>query len=155
VVQIERVATIAASPDVVWSVVSDVERWPEWHPACDEVRRLDDGPLLVGSKAVVRQPRLPVTTWEVTWWEPPVGFIWVARAPGALTIGEHHITPSADGTLLRLVVNQSGPVGSVVGLALLRLTGRYVTMEAEGIKQRAEARAETARTETAPTETGL
>ena len=135
--------------------MSDVERWPEWHPACDEVRRLDDGPLRVGSKAVVRQPRLPATTWEVTWWDPPVGFIWVARAPGALTIGEHHVTPSGDGTVLRLVVHQSGLLGSVVGLAMLRQTGRYVTMETEGIKKRSEARTETGRTETGRRETGL
>ncbi|HEY0814390.1 MAG TPA: SRPBCC family protein [Pseudonocardia sp.] len=144
-VKIERAATIAASPDVVWSVVSDVEAWPEWHPACAEVRRLDDGPLRMGSKAVIRQPRLPVTTWEVTWWDPPVGFIWVARAPGALTIGEHHVTPLGDGTALRLVIDHSGPLGSVLGLAMYRLTDRYVTMEAEGIKRRSEARTQTAR----------
>jgi uncharacterized membrane protein len=140
VVKIERAVTIAASPETVWSVVSDVERWPEWHPACDEVRLLDEGPLRVGSRAVVRQPRLPVTTWAVTWLDPDAGFIWVARAPGALTIAEHHITASGDGTALRLVLDQRGPLGSVVGLALRRMTGRYVTMETEGIKQRSESR---------------
>ncbi len=144
-VQTERVVSVAASPEVVWSVVSDVERWPEWHPACDEVRLLDSGPLRVGSRAVVRQPKLPVMTWEVTWLDPAAGFVWVARAPGALTIGGHYVTPADEGTTLRLALDQLGPLGSLVGMAMRGLTGRYVAMEAEGIKQRSEAKTETAR----------
>lgn len=152
VVRFERSVTVAASPAAVFSVLADVERWPEWHPACDEARRLDTGPLRVGSRAVLRQPKLPVTTWEVTQLDPATGFVWVARAPGALTVAEHHIAPGwatvaapgsgtrGDAAVVRLVVTQSGPLGALVGLALRGITRRYVTMEADAVKARSEGR---------------
>ncbi len=139
VVHTERTVTVAAPPARVWEVVSDVEGWPEWHPACDEVRLLDPGPLRVGSRAVVRQPRLPAATWEVTELDEGRSFTWVTRAPGSVTTGGHHVTPTGDGATLTLELDQAGPLGTVVGLALRGLVGRYVGFEAEGIKARSES----------------
>ena len=39
-------------------MLSDVERWSEWTSTVTPAKRLDDGPLGVGSQARIEQPKI-------------------------------------------------------------------------------------------------
>ncbi|MEX5718406.1 SRPBCC family protein [Geodermatophilus maliterrae] len=55
---------VEAPVQQVWQVLREVELWPEWAPTVTSVRRLDDGPLAVGSRVRVGRPRiLRPSTW--------------------------------------------------------------------------------------------
>lgn len=130
---------IDAPPDMVWSVLADVERWPEWTISMISVTRIDDGPLTVGSKARVEQPKLRTAVWEVTDLDAPHSFTWVSRSPGILTTAGHLLRPSAhDGTTVTLSAAMTGILAPLVRRMLGTRVERYVHAEAKGLKRRCE-----------------
>ena len=134
----ETTIDIAAPPERVWEVMSDLERWPEWTQSMSRVERLNDRPAGVGSRVRVKQPRLAAAVFDITSWNPPRGFDWVARNPLVTAVARHDIAPSAGGSRVTLSVTFSGPLGGVIAWVYGSLTQRYVQMEAEGLRRRAE-----------------
>ena len=136
----QKSLTVAAEPARVWQVLSDIERWPERITTYQEVRRLDDGDLSVGSRARVKQKGLAVGEWEVSELVPGRTFTWTSQQPGVRIVGRHHVTTDPAGaTRLTLVLEQSGWLSGVVTLLLGRKVREYVDLEAEALKVAAEA----------------
>jgi uncharacterized membrane protein len=130
--QHERTTAIAAPAERVWSILSDVERWPTWTASMTSVEL--SGPFEVGATAKIKQPKLPTTTWTVTEVVPGRSFTWHSAAPGSRATGWHEVTPTGDTTCeVRLAIEQAGPIGALVGTLYRGLTKRYVQMEAEGL----------------------
>ena len=132
----ETTRHIDAPTQSVWEVLFDVARWPEWTPTIDRVERLDDGPFQVGSRARVRQPKLPRAVWEVTEVVDGGNFTWVAKGPGMKTVARHEVVADASGSRVTLSIEQAGPLGAVAGMILGRLTQRYIELEAESLDKR-------------------
>ena len=133
---------ISAPPDVVWAVISDVEAWPEWTASVTSVRKETAGPLQVGSRVHLEQPKLPPTVWTVSELVDGERFSWTANNPGVRTLADHLVVPTDGGSRVILSIDQGGLVGSLVGRLYGDLTRRYLSMEADGLKRRSE---ETAR----------
>jgi uncharacterized membrane protein len=131
---------IDAAPGPVWEVLHDVARWPEWTPTVDSVERLDDGPFGVGSRAKLRQPKLPQAVWEVTEVVAGRSFTWEAKGPGMKTIGRHEVVPDGAGSTVKLSIEQTGPMGAVAALVWRKLTQRYIELEAESLEARVTGR---------------
>jgi uncharacterized protein YndB with AHSA1/START domain len=94
---ISATVEIAAAPEVVWEVVSDLARMPEFSPELRKafvVGRPGVGANIIGinrRKAVVWP-----TTSKVVRWEPGRAVAWKTRESGATWIYE--LEPTADGT---------------------------------------------------------
>ena len=132
----ETTRHIDALPAPVWQVLYDVARWPEWLPTVDSVERLDDGPLVVGSRAKVRQPKLPKALWQVTKVLDGRSFTWEAVGPGVRTIGRHEVIPDGAGSKVTLSIEQTGPMGAVAALVWRKLTQSYIELEAQSLDTR-------------------
>ena len=136
---LQHAVTIAAAPERVWAVVVDVERWPELIPTVDVVERLDAGPLSVGSRTRLRQPRLPTAVWTVTELADGSSYTWVSSSAGVTVKAVHVVEPQQDGSRLSLALTVSGPLSWIGWLMTRPLTKRYVETEANSIKRAAEA----------------
>ena len=130
---------IQAPPDRVWSVMRDVERWPEWTPSISSVTRLEGGPFDVGSRARIRQPKLFPAVWRVTELEEGRGFTWVTHSPGVRVRARHYVEPTAQGARATLSLDFSGPLAQIVARLTRGLNERYLALEAKGLKERSES----------------
>jgi uncharacterized membrane protein len=131
---------IAAPPQRVWAVLMDVERWPEWTPTVTNVERLDPGPLSLGSRTRIRQPKLRPAVWQITELAEKHGvFTWVSSSPGVQVTACHAVEATAAGSRATLSTEFSGLLGLLMARLFRQLNEQYVTTEAQGLKRRCEA----------------
>jgi carbon monoxide dehydrogenase subunit G len=132
---------VQAPPARVWDIMRDVERWPEWTPTVTSIRLIDRGPLTVGTRAIVRQPKLPPAKWRVT--ELDEGrrrFTWVSSGPGVRVIARHSVEALGEGSRATLSLRFAGVLAGLLACLTRGLNDRYLALEAKGLKQRSESR---------------
>ena len=136
---------VDAPAEIVFAVMTEIERWPEWTPTVTRVERLDGSslPLTMGSRIRIVQPKVPPADWTVTAIEAGRGFRLMSRSPGATVVANHWAEPVGDGTRSRvtLSVTFSGWLGRLIGRMMRNLNERYLAQEAAGLKQRSEDKA--------------
>lgn len=133
------VIQIAAPVSRVWELTVDVEGWPATTPTLTSVKRVERGPIGVGSSAWVKQPGQRAKLWTVTTFEPLTMFAWSTRSWGLVVTGTHRIEATATGVKNTLTVDVDGPLSRVVGLAAGRSIRKAIRTENEGFKRAAEA----------------
>jgi|SRR5919199_105957 hypothetical protein len=139
----QATVTIDAPADIIWGNLIDVEHWPDSTASITTVQRLDHGPFGLGSRARIKQPKLPSVVWTVTDFQPLREFTWVVPSPGVTTIARHAITPADDNTsTLTLSIERQGILAPVMDALTDKLTREYVNMEAAGLKRVCEAAAQ-------------
>ena len=132
--------TIDAPLAVVWAVYSDIERWPDWTASVTTAHLDPRGPLALGSRASIKQPRFPHVTWTVTHIEPERSWQWANHSIGAHTTADHRLTQLDLGrTRVDLSIDQRGVLGRPIGWVVKRTTRRYLRMEAEGLRNRSQS----------------
>lgn len=146
---IERTVDIEAPAAIVWQVMADVEQWSTWTASITSIvvdpgrgpesGELGLGELGPGRSAVVRQPGFPKARWTVTDWQPGRAFTWESPAPGVLSVGVHAVEPTGERCCrATLAISQTGKLSGLLGLLAGRRSVRYVGMERDGLKARAE-----------------
>lgn len=129
---------IAARAEIVWSVIVDGERWHEWTPSVRSIKLLDKGPLRLGTRALVRQPKLPPAVWTVIELEAGRSFTWKSGAPGMWVFACHSVVPIDRGARATLSIRFEGFVGRLLGRMTSGINDRYLHLEAAGLKRRSE-----------------
>jgi uncharacterized membrane protein len=124
---------IDAPADVVWELVTDVEAWPRCISTVRSVRRLDEGPLRVGSSAWIEQPGQPPAVWTVARLDPGREFSWSTARRGLRMTGTHRVVPDGPGCRNEIELAAAGPLA-----VLLVPVARYV-LRTENAGFRAEA----------------
>lgn len=130
---------IQAPLAIVWSVLSDVSRWPNWTPTVTSVEGLNGLELQVGAQFRLRQPNLQPAVWTVRSLTAGREFSWTSTGPGIQATAAHSIAAASNGaTKLALSVQFSGILARVLWTLTGRLTREYVTREAQSLKSVAE-----------------
>ena len=135
----EEGVAVHAPAEAVWGLLVDVEQWPSWTASVQAVSRLDPAPLRVGSRVRIWQPRLPAATWTVGHLSPGRSFSWASQRTGVRTVADHRVEALPEGCRVTLELRQSGALAGLSRLLFGRLVRRFVRMEAQGLKRRAES----------------
>jgi hypothetical protein len=132
--QISATIEMLADPEVVWQVVSDLRRMPEFSPELRKAYVL--GKPGVGANIIgINRRKLAVwpTTSKVVRWEPGHAVAWRTRESGATWVYELEATPAGTQVTGRRVLPRFTLGTSVLGPAIGGAAGHDREL-AEGIR---------------------
>jgi hypothetical protein len=136
----EQSIDIGAQQQRVWDVLSDLEAWPQRIETVDVVELLTPPPVAIGTRARLKQPKLPEGIWEVTIWDAPSYFEWTQKTGGVTSVAGHRVEALEEGrSRLTLTLEMRGLLVPIFGRFYRGLTNRYMTLEAQGMKRAAES----------------
>ena len=135
-----HVVEIKVSPARVWSVLLDVEHWPEWTTSVTRVQRMDVGPLTLGSRTRIWQPKLMPAVWQVTSLDEKRRiFAWTTHPFSIKIVGRHQVEAVDAHSRVTLSLDYSGPLGAIMARIYRDLNWDYIAREANGLRARCEA----------------
>ncbi len=137
--RVEHAIVINAPVEEVWALTVDIERWPALTPTVTSVARLDDGPLIVGSQARLKQPGQRPKVWTVIEMDEPTSFVWGTTMMWLRLKGCHTLTDVAGETHNALAVEITGFGSGLVGRLGHRALARTLATENDAFKQAAES----------------
>lgn len=107
--------TSTASPERVFAVLADAERWPEWNAGVAGIEL--SGPFAAGTAAVMRFPDGSVLPFRLTWVEPGAGYEDLTPMPGgtAAVRVRHLLAPDGPGTRITYRCEVEGPDAAQIG----------------------------------------
>ena len=130
-------ASIRATPERVWAILTDAGRYPEWNPTVTKV----DGRIASGERIAVHvtlSPRaFPVT---VAVFEPPRRMVWRGGMPLGLFVGERVFTlTTQSGGVVDFSMREtfSGLLSPLIGRSLPDMQPAFDQF-AESLKREAE-----------------
>ncbi|MGA8741062.1 MAG: SRPBCC family protein [Terracidiphilus sp.] len=135
-----HVVEIQASPARIWSVLLDVEHWPEWTTSVAKVHRMDIGPLTLGSRTRVWQPKLAPAVWCVTSLDQKRRiFAWTTRNLGVKIVARHQVDAIGNLSRVTFSLHYSGVLGAILARIYRDLNRDYLSREANGLRSYCEA----------------
>ena len=134
------VIEIRVSPARVWSALLDIDHWPEWNTAVTRIRRLDMGPLSLGSRTRIWQPRLMPAVWCVTSLDEQRHiFTWATHSTGVQVSARHQVEAVGAHSRLTLALHYSGVLGPFMARLLRDTNWDFLAREGTGLRDRCEA----------------
>jgi hypothetical protein len=135
-----RAIEIAAPPDVVWEVLTEFDRWPQWNP---DVKSMSfEGPLTPGSEFRWKAgPGTIVSTLEQV--EPPRFIRWRGRTMSIRAIHEWRLQAQDGGTAVETEESFFGLLARLLRRPLQKTLDRSLADGLEHLRREAERRAGT------------
>jgi hypothetical protein len=135
----EATSTIAASPEAVWSVLSDGATWPSWDSGVVAV----EGKIALGETIKIRSQAAPGRAFpvKVTGFEPPARLRFSGGMPLGLFRGirTYDVSPGENGQIaFRMREEYTGPLLPLIWRSMPDL-GPSFQQFASGLKRRVES----------------